>query len=65
VRRNTSAHYHQGKKIKAKGIYRDPVRSSHGHLVKVSGWRWLTMMLLVEIPLLEWFVRRWLSRSDL
>lgn len=27
----------KGKKIKAKGIYRDPVRSSHGHFVKVSG----------------------------
>ena len=23
----------KGKKIKAKGIYRDPVRSSHGHFV--------------------------------
>jgi hypothetical protein len=40
----------KGKKIKAKGIYRDPVRSSHSHFVKVSGLRWLTMMLLVEIP---------------
>lgn len=27
----------KGKKIKAKAIYRDPVRSSHGHFVKVSG----------------------------
>src|SRR5215210_4543075 len=26
----------QGKKISAKGIYRDPVRSSHGHFVKAS-----------------------------
>ena len=26
----------QGKKIRAKGIYRDPVRSSHGHFVKAS-----------------------------
>ena len=24
----------RGAKIKAKGIYRDPVRSSHGHFVK-------------------------------
>jgi hypothetical protein len=46
----------KGKKIKAKGIYRDPVRSSHGHFVKVSGLRWLTMMLLVEIP---WAQRVW------
>ena len=27
----------KGQKIKAKGIYRDPVRSSHSHFVKVSG----------------------------
>lgn len=27
----------KGKRIKAKGIYRDPVRSSHGHFVKASG----------------------------
>ena len=46
----------KGKKIKAKGIYRDPVRSSHAHFVKVSGLRWLTMMLLVEIP---WAQRVW------
>ena len=26
----------RGKKIAAKGIYRDPVRSSHGHFVKAS-----------------------------
>ena len=30
-----------GSKIKARGIYRDPVRSSHGHFVKASGLRWL------------------------
>lgn len=39
----------KGEKIKAKGIYRDPVRSSHSHFVKVSGLRWLSLMLLVEI----------------
>ncbi len=44
------------KKIKAKGIYRDPVRSSHSHFVKVSGLRWLSMMLLVEIP---WAKKVW------
>jgi hypothetical protein len=31
----------RGAKIKAKGIYRDPVRSSHSHFVKASGLRWL------------------------
>src|SRR5215212_7911689 len=30
----------RGKKITAKGIYRDPVRSSHSHVVKASGLRW-------------------------
>ena len=38
-----------GAKIKARGIYRDPVRSSHGHFVKASGLRWLSLMLLPEI----------------
>ena len=40
----------RGAKSKAKGIYRDPVRSSHSHQVKVSGLRWLSLMLLVPIP---------------
>src|SRR5687767_10419130 len=35
-----------GKQIKARGIYRDPIRSSHSHVVKVSGLRWLCCMLL-------------------
>ena|SRR5258708_4826066 len=39
-----------GLHIKARGIYRDPVRSSHSHLVKASGLRWLCTMLLVPIP---------------
>jgi hypothetical protein len=46
----------RGAKIKAKGIYRDPVRSSHGHFVKASGLRWLSLMLLVTIP---WAQRVW------
>ena len=44
----------RGKKIAAKGIYRDPVRSSHSHFVKVSGLRWLSLMLLVPIPWVGW-----------
>ncbi len=39
-----------GRRIAAKGIYRDPIRSSDSHFVKVSGWRWLSLMLLVDIP---------------
>ena len=45
-----------GKKIGAKGIYRDHVRSSHGHFVKASGLRWVCLMVLVEIP---WASRVW------
>jgi hypothetical protein len=39
-----------GPKIKARGIYRDPVRSSRGHFVKASGLRWISVMLLAPIP---------------
>jgi hypothetical protein len=46
----------RGAKIKAKGVYRDPVRSSHSHIVKLSGLRWLSLMLLVPIP---WAKRVW------
>ena len=46
----------RGTKIKAKGIYRDPVRSSHSHFVKASGLRWLSLMLLTPIP---WAQRVW------
>src|ERR671912_2259139 len=46
----------RGKRITAKGIYRDPVRSSHGHFVKASGLRWLSLMLLVPVP---WAGRVW------
>lgn len=44
----------RGKKITAKGIYRDPVRSSHSHFVHVSGLRWLSVMVLVPIPWAGW-----------
>lgn len=39
-----------GARIKARGIYRDPVRSSKSHFVKTSGLRWLCCMLLVTVP---------------
>jgi len=39
-----------GPNISARGIYRDPVRSSKGHFVKASGLRWLSAMLLVHVP---------------
>lgn len=40
----------RGAEIKAKGIYRDPVRSSQSHFVKASRLRWLSLMLLAPIP---------------
>jgi len=46
----------RGKRIAAKGIYRDPVRSSKNHFVKASGLRWLSLMLLAPIP---WAERTW------
>jgi len=40
----------RGKKIKAKGYYRDAIRSSKSQLVKASGLKWLTMTLSVRLP---------------
>src|SRR3982751_704847 len=45
-----------GLKIRARGIYRDPVRSSDSHFVKASGLRWLSLMLLADI---RWAGRVW------
>lgn len=45
-----------GKKISAKGIYRDAVRSSHSHFVKCSGLRWINLMWLAPVP---WAQRVW------
>jgi hypothetical protein len=45
-----------GRKIAARGVYRDPVRSTHETFVKSSGLRWVCVMLLVEVP---WASRVW------
>ncbi len=45
-----------GRRIQARGIYRDPVRSSGAHFVKTSGLRWMSLMLLAPIP---WAGRVW------
>jgi hypothetical protein len=45
-----------GKKIAARGVYRDPVHSTHETFVKSSGLRWVCAMVLVEIP---WASRVW------
>lgn len=49
-----------GLKIKARGIYRDPVRLSHSHFVKASGLRWLCTLLFVPIP----WAQRVSNRAD-
>jgi hypothetical protein len=43
----------RGEKIRAKGIYRDPVRSSKSHFVKASGLRWVSLMWLTRVPFAE------------
>lgn len=46
----------KGGKIKARAIYRDPVRSSQSHFVKASGLRWMTVMMMAKIP---WAAKVW------
>src|SRR5215207_4468056 len=46
----------RGKKVAAKGIYRDPVRSTHHHFVKASALRWICVTLLAPVP---WASRVW------
>ena len=45
-----------GRKIAARGIYRDAARSSKSHFVKASGLRWMSLMWLTSIP---WAQRIW------
>ena len=46
----------RGAKIKARGIYRDAVRSSRQQLIKASGLRWISLMWLGHVP---WAGRHW------
>ena len=46
----------RGKRIKARGVYRDAVRSSRSYFVKASGLRWISLMWLSTIP---WAHRTW------
>ena len=41
----------RGQTIAAAGIYRDPVRSSKGHVVKVRARRWVCLLLLLLVPI--------------
>ena len=40
----------RGAKIRARAIYRDPVRSSRSQVVKASGLRWISLMWLGHVP---------------
>jgi hypothetical protein len=46
----------QGKKIKAKGCYRDACRSTEKLVVKCFGLKWVCLMLIVPLP---WCQRPW------
>jgi hypothetical protein len=46
----------RGDRIKAKGCYRDAVRSSKKHVVKAFGLKWVVMAILVRVP---WSRRVW------
>jgi hypothetical protein len=46
----------RGTRIKAKGCYREAVRSSQKHVVKCFGLKWVCLMLLVRLP---WSSRLW------
>jgi len=39
-----------GKKIKGKGYYRDPLRSTKKQVVKCMGLKWLSLMVLLKLP---------------
>lgn len=45
-----------GRKIAARGIYRDAARSSREYLTRAGGLRWVCLMLLCPIP---WIGRVW------
>src|SRR5512147_2036585 len=44
------------RRIRAKGCYRDPVRSSRKHVVNCFGLKWVALMILVPVP---WGQRVW------
>jgi len=46
----------KGKRIKAKGVYRDACRSSEQHVVTCLGLKWICLMLIVPLP---WNLRPW------
>lgn len=43
----------RGRKIKAKGIFKDPVGTGSGKSVTCSGLRWIPIMILVRVPFMK------------
>lgn len=46
----------KGKKIRAKGCYRDAVRSTQNKVIHCFGLKWISMQLIVSVP---WARRNW------
>jgi hypothetical protein len=46
----------RGRKIKYKGWFRDPIRSTANHVSKALGIRWICLAILVPLP---WSTRLW------
>ena len=46
----------RGRKIKYKGWFRDPIRSTVKHVTKALGIRWICLAILVPVP---WSTRLW------
>ena len=42
--------HRSGQKIKAKGWYREAVRSKGNHVAKCLGLEWLCLMFIVPVP---------------
>lgn len=43
----------RGKKIKAKGVFKDPVGSGTGKQITCSGLRWVPVMILIQPPFMK------------
>ena len=56
LRADNTVERRSGRKIRAKGCYRDAVRSNKKHVIRWFGLKWVSMMLPVPVP---WSQRVW------
>ena len=54
----------KGKKIKYKGWFRDPLRSTANHVSKSLGIRWVCLTILVSVPWSALYDRSCLGKED-